>query len=106
MEIYLLLAMFLAYMITVVFFDKQRLRRVWLGAFIVIFVMTAVALSFWRITNQEIMMNVVAVSWYYILYLSLSVLVVLGIINLWIFKKQLWKSLFENYEDDDVENDI
>ena len=101
MEIYLLLAMFLVYMLTVIFLDKQKLQKIWLMVFIVVFVITASALSFWRITNQEVMMNVAAVSWYYILYLSLSLTVVLGIINLWLFRRQLWRILMNDDDDED-----
>lgn len=90
MEVYLLLAMFLLYMLTAVFLEDDVLYRMWLAAFVLMFAVTAGALSFWRFTNQEVMMNVVAVSWYYVLYLSLSVTVVLGVVNLWLFRRQVW----------------
>ena len=91
--------MMLAYIITSIFLEAQQLRRIWLVAFVIMFVVTSVALSFWRFTNQEVMMNVLAVSWYYILYLSVSVLIVLGVVNLWIFRHQIWNVLMS---DDDI----
>lgn len=100
MEIYLLLAMFLLYMLTAVFLEKSVLYRMWLAAFVIMFAVTAGALSFWRFTNQEVMMNVIAISWYYVLYLSLSVTVVLGVVNLWLFRRQMWNVLFSNRNDD------
>lgn len=36
-------------------------------------------------------MNATELSWYYILYLFASLMVVLGVINLWMFRKQVWK---------------
>ncbi len=99
MEIYLLLALFLMYIITAIFLEKNILQRIWLGAFVIMFAVTAGALGFWRFTNQEVMMNVAAISWYYILYLSLSLTVVLGAVNLWLFRRQLWRVLSENDDD-------
>ena len=100
MELYLLMVMVVLYVITMVILDKRQRSKIWLFAFIAAFAVTAMALSFWRFTNREVMMNVVAVSWYYILYLSISLLIVLGVINLWIFKRQLWDVLTEDSDDE------
>ena len=54
------------------------------------------------------MMNATELSWYYILYLFASLMVVLGVINLWMFRKQVWKTLFaktSGKDDDEGEED-
>ena len=76
MELYLFIALFLIYILTSLMADKAVIRKVWLAAFLVSFVVTAVAVSFLRFSNQEVMMNATELSWYYILYLFASLMVV------------------------------
>nr|QIM10635.1 hypothetical protein PlAlph_5270 [uncultured Alphaproteobacteria bacterium] len=106
MEIYLLAAMVLIYIVTSLVVKKSTLQRLWLVAFVVAFAVTAVALSFLRFTNQNVMMNAAELSWYYILYLFASIMVVLGIINLWLFRRPLWDVLFNRDTDNDDDDDI
>ena len=104
----LFIALFLIYILTSLMADKAVIRKVWLAAFLVSFVVTAVAVSFLRFSNQEVMMNATELSWYYILYLFASLMVVLGVINLWMFRKQVWKTLFaktSGKDDDEGEED-
>ena len=70
-------------------------------AFIAAFAVTSVALSFLRFTNQDVMMNAAELGWYYILYLFASIMVVLGVINLWMFRRPLWDILVGRDGDDD-----
>jgi len=53
MELYLFIALFLIYILTSLMADKAVIRKVWLAAFLVSFVVTAVAVSFLRFSNQE-----------------------------------------------------
>lgn len=46
MELYLFIALFLIYILTSLMADKAVIRKVWLAAFLVSFVVTAVAVSF------------------------------------------------------------
>ena len=101
MEIYLLVAMLLFYAITAVVLRGSLLRKIWLAAFMIAFIVTAAALSFLRFGNQEVMMNAAELSWYYILYLFASIMSVLGLINLWLFRHQLWNTLFSDDDDDE-----
>lgn len=96
MELYLFIALFLFYLLTSLVANKGLVRKLWLAAFLIAFVVTAVAVSFLRFTNQEVMMNAVELSWYYLLYLFASLMIVLGIINLWMFRKPLWKLFFSS----------
>ena len=40
------------------------------------------------------------INWYYILYLFGSMSAILGLINLWIYRKQLWVMLFGKNDED------
>lgn len=100
MELYLFIALFLFYLLTSLIADKGLVRKLWLAAFLIAFAVTAVAVSFLRFTNQEVMMNAVELSWYYLLYLFASLMIVLGVINLWMFRKPLWKLFFSSAAND------
>ena len=100
MEIYLLTALILIYLITALILNSNTLQKIWFLAFGVSFVVMAIALSFLRFGNQAIMMSAMELSWYYILYLFATIMSVLGIINLWLFRRRLWRLLF-NRDDDD-----
>ncbi len=101
MEIYLFIGLLLVYVITVLVLKKEILRKLWLIAFMVAFAVSAAALSFLRFSHQEVMMNAEELSWYYILYLFASIMVVLGAINLWLFRRDLMRVLFAE-EDEDI----
>ena len=100
MEIYLLVPLVLVYILTVFMIRKHSRQRLWLAAFMIAFVVTGIALSFLRFTNQDIMMNAAELSWYYILYLFASIMIALGIINLWVFRHSIWEILFGNSDED------
>lgn len=94
MELYLFIALFLIYILTSLMANKAVIRKVFLAAFLISFVITAAAVGFLRLSNQDVMMNAAELSWYYILYLSASMMAALGVINLWMFRRQAWKVLF------------
>ena len=96
MEIYLFAALIVLYFITALVLKKEVLQKLWLIAFMITFTISAAALSFLRFSHQEVMMNALELSWYYILYLFASIMVVLGAINLWVFRHELVKVLFSH----------
>ena len=81
--------------------NKNVVHRIWTLAFIAAFAVTAVAIGFLRVTNQDVMMSADNLNWYYLLYIFGSMSVVLGVINLWMYRKPLWQIL----HNDDVEED-
>jgi len=44
-------------------------------------------------------------NWYYILFLFGMVAVVLGVFNVWMYRKPLWKIIFSTDDDDDYLDD-
>ena len=101
MELYLFLALFLVYVLTAFIVKTRVLNRVWTLAFIVCFVITAVSIAFIRVSSQDVMMSANELNWYYLLYLFGSMSVVLGVINLWMYRKAVFRVFFSNDPDDD-----
>ena len=99
MELYLLIALIFIYLITAAMVNKNVVHRTWTLAFIAAFVVTAIAIGFLRVTNQDVMMSADNLNWYYLLYIFGSMSVVLGVINLWMYRKPLLQIL-RNDEDD------
>lgn len=70
--------------------DDALRKRIWMIAFILSFVATSVAIGFIKGGKQDVMMNVEELNWYYFLYLFGMISVVMGVFNLWIYRKELW----------------
>lgn len=90
MEIYLFISLVFIYVITAFMVKPQIVNRIWTLAFIAAFLITSVSLAFLRITNQDVMMAADNLNWYYLLYLFGSISVILGVINMWMYRKPLW----------------
>ncbi len=94
MEIYLFFAFLLFYLITAFMLKEQTKQKIWMIAFIISFAVTSLAIGFVKISQQDVMMNVGQLNWYYFLYLFGMISVVLAVFNLWIYRKPLWAMLF------------
>ena len=107
MEVYLFLALILVYLLTAFTVRKVIVNKIWTLAFIVAFLITAVAIAFIRVSGQDVMMSANELNWYYLLSLFGSLSVVLGVINLWMYRKGVWKimSASDNTDDEDDDND-
>ena len=103
MELYLLIALIFIYLITAAMVNKNVVHRIWTLAFIAAFVVTAIAIGFLRVTNQDVMMSADNLNWYYLLYIFGSMSVVLGVINLWMYRLPLWQILRNDDEADNKE---
>ncbi|MBR1948164.1 MAG: hypothetical protein IKA30_00045 [Alphaproteobacteria bacterium] len=95
MELYMFLAFLLFYIITAVMLSDILRKRIWIIAFILSFVATSIAIGFIKGSKQDVMMNVEELNWYYFLYLFGTISVVMGIFNLWIYRKELWAMMTE-----------
>ncbi len=105
MELYLFFAFLLFYLITAFMLNERTKQKIWIVSFIISFAVTSAAIGFIRAGRQDVMMNADQMNWYYILYLFGMISVVLGVFNLWIYRKELWRTLFEKTDDDDDDED-
>lgn len=106
MELYLFFAFLLLYIITSVLLTKDILYKIWTLAFILSFAVSSMAIGFVRLSRQDVMMDANQLNWYYVLFLFGMLSVVLGVFNVWMYRKPLWKILSTRQEDvDDSEDD-
>lgn len=105
MELYLFLALLLMYILMALFVSKKVQRKIWTLAFVVAFAVTAISIAFLHVTNQDVMMSANELNWYYLLYLFGSLSVVLGVINLWMYRHGLIEIFFGSGDDDDDDED-
>ena len=100
MELYLLFSLFLIYLITSFVLPEHHLQRVWTLAFFICFIVTAIAIGLIKVSGQDVMMSAAELNWYYLLYLFGSLSVVLGFINLWMYRHGIWHIFFKKDDDD------
>lgn len=105
MEMYLFLAFALMYILMTLFVNQNVQRKIWTLAFIVAYLITAISIAFLHMTNQDVMMSANQLNWYYLLYLFGSLSVVLGVINLWMYRHGLIKIFMSKEKDDDDDDD-
>ena len=98
MELYLFFAFLLFYMITAFLLDEKTKEKIWLIAFIVSFLATSMAIAFIKMGRQDVMMNAEQLNWYYFLYLFGIISVVLGLFNLWIYRRAVWDTIYNKDE--------
>jgi len=101
METYLFVALVFVYLLTAFMLPKRVQKRIWTIAYILAFVITAVAIFFIKIYAGDTLMRVGELNWYYILYVFGSISIILGAINLWMYKR----GLIELFSSDDVDDD-
>lgn len=104
METYLLIAFVFIYALTSFLLPKYVRQKIWTSAYILACLITAIAIIFIKIYATDTLMKVGELNWYYILYVFGSISIVLGIINLWMYKKGLIKIFTATDEDDDEKN--
>lgn len=102
MEIFLFVALVFVYVLTAFTVPNLIVKRMWILGFIAAFVLTAVSIMFISTGKQTVLMQESELNWYYFLYLFGSISVVLGLINLWIYRKELYDIfLSRNPEEND-----
>ena len=102
MEIYILLALIFIYIITAFIENSLLTKRIWTLAFIISFVLMAISLSLLKLNGEDIMLSAGQFNWYYFLYIFATLSVAIGIINIWIYRRELWH-LCRKSQDDDKE---
>ncbi len=105
MELYIFFAFLLLYVITALMLPRDKLRKIWTLAYIFSFIMTSIALGFVRLSRQDVMLDANQLNWYYILFLFGMLSVVLGVFNLWMYRKPLWHIMFSSGNDEEEEKE-
>ena len=100
MEIYILTAFLLFYLITAWFLTPRLKKKLWMVAFIVSFVITSIAIALIHGGTQDIMLTANQFNWYYFIYLFGMISAALAVFNAWIYRKELWQILFGLSEDE------
>ncbi len=101
MEIFLFIALLFIYALMVFTVPKIIVKRVWILAYALSFIITAVSILFISTGKQTVLMQESEMNWYYFLYLFGSMSVILGLINLWIYRKGLYRIFSSDAQDDE-----
>lgn len=105
MEVFLFIALFFIYILMAFTVPSVIVKRVWILAYVLAFIVTAVSIVFVSTGKQTVLMQESEMNWYYFLYLFGSMSVILGLINVWIYRKALFK-IFKPGADDDDDDDL
>ena len=89
METYLFIALIFIYILTAFLLPERIRLQIWTTAYILACLITATAIIFIKLYATDTLMKVGELNWYYILYVFGSISIVLGLINLWMYKKGL-----------------
>ena len=89
MEVFLFIALFFIYVLTAFTVPQKIVKRIWILGYIISFLITAMSIMFVSTSKQTVLMQESELNWYYFLYLFGSISVILGLINIWIYKKQI-----------------
>ena len=100
MEIFLFIALIFIYMLMAFTVPALINRRVWIAAYAVSFLITALSIFFISNDKQTVLMQESDINWYFFLYLFGAMSVMLGLINLWIYRHALYKMFTAVSEDD------
>lgn len=103
METYLFIALIFIYLITAAFLPHNIARRIWTLSYIISFIITLISIAYIKLYADETLMRAGELNWYYVLYVFGSISFILGLINLWIYRKGI-KEIFAtpNQSDEDV----
>lgn len=106
MDLYLFIALIFVYILTAFLLPEHVQKRIWTIAYILAFTITAVAIFYIKAYADDTLMRVGELNWYYILYVFGSISIILGVINLWMYKKGLMELFFSSDEEDDSEDNL
>ena len=99
MEIFLFIALVFIYVLMAFAVPDLIVKRVWLLGFVSAFSLTAVSILFIHTGRQTVLMQENEMNWYYFLYLFGSMSVILGLINLWIYRSSVIKLFIRDVSD-------
>lgn len=105
MEACLFIALLFIYLITAAFLPHNIGRRIWTVSYILSFIITLIAIAYIKIYADETLMRAGELNWYYILYVFGSISFILGIINLWMYRKGIKQIFTAQKTEDDIAPD-
>ncbi len=91
MELYILTALVFIYIITAFAGNSLLTKRIWALAFAVSFLLMALSLSALKLNGEDVMLAAGQFNWYYFLYVFSVLTVAVGLINMWIYRRQIWQ---------------
>ena len=101
MELFLFIALLFIYILTAFTVPEIIVKRIWILAYTSAFIITAIAIMFISSSKQTVLMQESQMNWYYFLYLFGSMSIILGLINVWIYRKELKNIFFPSEQTDD-----
>lgn len=102
METYLFIALAFIYLLTAMFMPKILQKIIWTIAYITAFGITCVAIYFIKDYATDTLMKVGEINWYYILYVFGSISIILGVINLWMYRHELLDLFITSDDEDEI----
>lgn len=100
MEIYILTALIFIYIVTAIAGNTLLIKRIWILAFMISFILMSFSLSALRLNGEDVMLNAGQFNWYYFLYMFSALSVAIGLINMWIYRRELWQLCRKKGDDD------
>jgi uncharacterized protein YjeT (DUF2065 family) len=104
MEIYLMIALGLMYLVSGGMLSPRGKKKLWTAAFGLSFLLTIVAVFLIKADADETLMRAGEVNWYYLLSVFGAISLVLGAIVLWMYRKEVFRLFFG--EDDDSDDAV
>lgn len=102
MEVFLFIALVFVYILTAFSVPHLIVKRIWLLGFVGAFGLTAMSILFISTGKQTVLMQESEMNWYYFLYLFGSMAVILGLINVWIYRKGILKIFSSDADNDEA----
>ena len=102
METYLFITLAFIYLLSIIFMPQYMQRRIWTVAYITAFGITCVAIYYIKDYATDTLMKVGEINWYYILYVFGSISIILGVINIWMYRHELLGLFLESDDEDDA----
>jgi hypothetical protein len=102
METYLFITLAFIYLLSIIFLPKYMQKRIWTVAYITAFGITCVAIYYIKDYATDTLMKVGEINWYYILYVFGSISIILGVINIWMYRHELLGLFLESDDEDDA----
>ncbi|GGZ93779.1 hypothetical protein DC083_07485 [Ignatzschineria ureiclastica] len=83
----------IGYIVSLFFLSKEGVKKLWMSLLLIAFVIMLVSLIVIRFDTSGFLADPKLMSEFYFAYFVIVALIVLGIVNIWAFKKVIWRVL-------------